>query len=56
MKIFLPSILIVSPDEGDLDSIDKLVDEDVVSDQQGRLHGARRDLERLNDKRPNKQG
>lgn len=57
----IPSAWFTDGDQGgtdkrDLDPVDKLVDEDVISYQQGRLHGARRDLKSLNDKRSNKQG
>ncbi len=39
-----------------LDTVNKFIDQNVVPDQKGLLHGTRGDFKRLNDKRTDKQG
>jgi hypothetical protein len=41
---------------GKPDAVDELIDQDMVSNQQGGLHGTRRNFECLDDKSPNHQG
>ena len=43
-------------DNGEIDPIYEFVDEDMISHQEGRLHGARRNLKGLHDKSPNEKG
>jgi len=45
-----------SADHRELDPVYEFVDEDMISHQEGRLHGARRNLKGLHDKGPNEKG